>query len=57
MGNFDSDEGQHFFSLMQGARLLIHTRTFYSIFWVKGNVLLNLLFIKGNQCIINVIFF
>ncbi len=51
MGNFDSDKGNHFFSFIPMGQITNpHIYTFYI-------VLINFLFIEGNQSIINVIFF
>ncbi len=42
MGNFDIDEGQHFFSFIPRGQITnTHPHTFYTI-------LLNFLFIEGN---------
>ncbi len=51
MGNFDSDEGQHFFSFIPRDQIINpRPHTFYT-------VLLNLIFIEKNERIINIIRF
>ncbi len=51
MGNFESDEGQHFFSFLPRGQITNpRPHTFYTI-------LLNFLFIQRNESIINVICF
>ncbi len=51
MGNFESDEGQHFFSFLPRGQITNpRPHTFHTI-------LLNFLFIERNESIINVIYF